>query len=69
MNEYEACAIHILNHPSKFIPYIYCLEEGNTTIEAAKKCADNSGVSISSELIGYNCKVRFPVRFVYLFRI
>jgi len=38
LNLVEACALHLLGHPSQFMPYIHCLES-NPSLANAKSCA------------------------------
>lgn len=40
MNLVETCALHLLNHPQQFMPYIQCVENKPSIINA-KKCADD----------------------------
>lgn len=40
MNLVETCALHLLSHPTQFIPYIHCVEN-NLSLSNAEACAKN----------------------------
>ena len=53
MNLIETCAIHLLNHPTQFMPFIHCIES-NPTLENAQKCADSLAIKWAPISACYN---------------